>query len=90
MPVPAHQFTVTCDQTKPMALIFSIVAAGSGFSVAFIETSLGGAVTLPHTLASTEILTVNYLIPGSAGTGSMTINSDATDTPFIVNINVTG
>lgn len=90
MPVPAHEITVTCDQTKPMATINTIVPAGSGFSVFAINTSIGGGtVTLPHTLVLTEVLTVAYLIPPVAGTGSLTINSDDISSPFIVNIDVT-
>jgi hypothetical protein len=90
MPVPAHFVTVTCDQTKPMATIGSITFTGAGFSLFFITSSLGGPeVTLPHTLVLTEILTVNYTIPGSAGTGTMNINSDDTSSPFLINIDVT-
>jgi hypothetical protein len=91
MPVVVHNFTVTCDQTKPMATLASITPAGSGFAVSFMTTSLGGGVvTFPRLLSLTEIITVNYTIPGSAGTGSFSIASDDPASPFIVNITVTG
>lgn len=90
MPIPAHMIKVTCDNTKPLATISSIIAAGTGFSVGTIFSNVVvGAISLPHTLALTEILTVNYLIPGSAGDGSLTINSDDDDSPFTVNVHVT-
>lgn len=89
MPIPAHEITVTCDQSKPMATISAIDAAGGGFSVFFIESNLTGDVTLPYTLSLTEILTVGYLIPLTAGTGSLTIYSDDAASPFVVNIIVT-
>jgi hypothetical protein len=90
MPVPAHFVTISCDQSKPMATISSITFTGSGFSLFFITSNIvGGDITLPYTLSLMEILTVNYLIPPIAGLGVMTINSDDTASPFIVNIDVT-
>lgn len=93
MPAPAlHVIKVGCDSSQPLPTVATITLVGdTGFTIQSLQSSLDfTTITLPHTLLPSELILVDYQIPGVSGKSAvMTITSDATVSPWIVNIEET-